>query len=54
LQRIGSDEDDPYEEGLFRNFWDEETQREVVIDSLRADCEVSRGDLRVFEEVSRR
>jgi hypothetical protein len=38
LQRIGSDEDDPDEEPLFQNPWDEETQREAVIESLRADC----------------
>ena len=38
LERIG--EDDPEEELLFRELWDEETQREVVIESLQADCEV--------------
>jgi hypothetical protein len=43
LQRKGSDEDDPDEERLFRNLWDEETQREVVIESLKADCEVRTG-----------
>ena len=43
LQRIGSDEDDPDEERLFRNLWDEETQREVVIESLKAACEVRTG-----------
>ena len=43
LQRIGSDEDDPDEELLFRDLWDEETQRDVVIDSLKADCEVRTG-----------
>jgi len=37
LQRIGSDEDDPDEERLFRDIWDEETQRDVVIGCLRAD-----------------
>jgi hypothetical protein len=41
LERIG--EDDPDEERLFRNLWDEENQREVVIESLRADCEVRTG-----------
>jgi len=27
----------------FRDLWDEETQREVVIESLQADCEVRTG-----------
>jgi hypothetical protein len=43
LQRIASDEDDPDEERLFRDLWDDETQREVVIDCLKADCEVRTG-----------
>ena len=41
LERIG--EDDPEEELLFRDLWDEETQREVVIDCLQADGEVRTG-----------
>ena len=41
LQRIG--EDNPEEERLFRDLWDDETQREVVIESLKADCEVRAG-----------
>jgi hypothetical protein len=41
LQRIG--EDDPDEELLFRELWEDETQREVVIESLQADCEVRSG-----------
>ena|SRR5215216_340038 len=41
LERIG--EDDPDEELLFRDLWDEETQREVVIESLKADCEIRAG-----------
>jgi hypothetical protein len=41
LERIG--EDYPEEELLFRDLWDEETQREVVIESLKADCEVRSG-----------
>jgi hypothetical protein len=42
LQRIG--EDDPDEELLFRDLlWEDETQREVVIDCLKADCEVRTG-----------
>jgi hypothetical protein len=36
-------EDYPEEELLFRDLWDEETQREVVIESLKADCEVRTG-----------
>jgi hypothetical protein len=31
------------EELLFRDRWEEETQREVVIESLKADCEVRTG-----------
>jgi hypothetical protein len=34
---------DPDEEQIFRDLWEEETQREVVIESLKADCEVRRG-----------
>jgi len=30
-------------EDLFRDLWDDETQREVVIESLKADCEVRVG-----------
>jgi hypothetical protein len=41
LERIG--EEDPEEEGLFRDLWEDETQREVVIESLTADCEVRKG-----------
>jgi hypothetical protein len=41
LERIG--EDYPDEEQLFRDLWDEETQREVVLESLQADCQVRRG-----------
>jgi hypothetical protein len=41
LERIG--EDDPEEERLFRDLWEDETQREVVIESLKADCEVRTG-----------
>ena len=36
-------EDDPDEEELFRDLWEDETQREVVIESLQADCEVRTG-----------
>jgi hypothetical protein len=41
LERIG--EDDPDEEQIFRDLWEDETQRDVVIESLRADCEVRTG-----------
>jgi hypothetical protein len=35
--------DDPEEEQLFRDLWDDETQREVVMESLKADCRVRTG-----------
>jgi hypothetical protein len=38
LERIG--EDDPEEEQIFRDLWEDETQREVVIESLKADCKI--------------
>ena len=41
LERIG--QDDPNEEQLFRDLFEDETQREVVIESLQADCEVRTG-----------
>jgi hypothetical protein len=41
LERIG--EDHPEEELLFRDLWEDETQREVVIESLKADGEVRVG-----------
>jgi hypothetical protein len=41
LERIG--EDYPDEEQLFRDLWEDETQREVMIESLQADCEVRTG-----------
>jgi hypothetical protein len=41
LKRIG--QDDPDEEQLFRDLFEDETQREVVIESLQADCEVRTG-----------
>jgi hypothetical protein len=40
---MGIGEDDPDMEGLFRNLWENETQREVVIESLKADCEIRKG-----------
>jgi hypothetical protein len=33
----------PDEEQLFRDLFEDETQREVVIESLKADCEVRMG-----------
>ena len=41
LERIG--EDDPEEERLFRDLWEDDTQREIVVESLKADCEVRPG-----------
>jgi hypothetical protein len=41
LERIG--EDHPEEELLFRDLWEDETQRDVVLESLKADCEVRTG-----------
>jgi hypothetical protein len=41
LERMG--EDDPEEERIFRDLWEDETQREVVVESLKADCEVRAG-----------
>jgi hypothetical protein len=31
------------EEDIFRDLWEDETQRDVVIESLKADCEVRTG-----------
>jgi hypothetical protein len=36
-------EDDPEEEQILRDLWDDETQRDVVIESLKANCEVRTG-----------
>jgi hypothetical protein len=41
LERIG--EDNPEEEQLFRDLWEDETQRGTVLESLQADCEVRAG-----------
>jgi hypothetical protein len=41
LERIG--EDDPEEEQILRDLWEDETQREVVIESIKADWEVRVG-----------
>jgi hypothetical protein len=43
LERIG--EDNPEEEQIFRDLWEDETLREVVIESLKADCEIMMGRL---------
>jgi hypothetical protein len=40
-ERIG--EDNPEEEQIFRDLRENETQREVVIESLKADCEERTG-----------
>jgi hypothetical protein len=41
LDRIG--EDYPDEEQLFRDLWEDETQRDLVVESLKADCGVRTG-----------
>jgi len=41
LERLG--EDEPEEERLFRNLWEDETQRDVVLEILKAECEVRTG-----------
>ena len=38
-----SGEDNPEEELLLRDLWEDETQREVVIESFKADCEIRTG-----------
>jgi hypothetical protein len=43
LEGIG--EDNPNEERLFRDLWEDETQRDAVLDCLEADSEVSKGRL---------
>jgi hypothetical protein len=40
---MGSGEDNSEKELLFRDLFEDETQREVVIGSLKADCEVRTG-----------
>ena len=41
LERIG--EDYPEDETMLRDLWEDETHRDVVIDCLKADCEVRTG-----------
>jgi hypothetical protein len=41
LERIG--EEDPDEEQLFRDLWEDEGERETVLEALKADCEVRPG-----------
>ena len=41
LERIG--EENPEKEQVFRDLWEDETQRDVVLEALQADCEVRRG-----------
>ena len=52
LERIG--EDYPEEELLFRDLFEDETQREVVVESLQADCEVRVGEASESLTISRR
>jgi hypothetical protein len=39
----GNGVDDPEEEQIFRDLWEDETQREVVMESLKPDCDVRVG-----------
>ena len=41
LERIG--EDYTEDEAMFRDLWEDETQRDVVIESLKANCQVRTG-----------
>jgi hypothetical protein len=41
LERIGEDDSD--EEQLFRDLWEDEGEREMVLEALKADCEVRSG-----------
>lgn len=41
LERIG--EDNPDEEQLFRELWEDEGERETVLEVLKADCEILPG-----------
>jgi hypothetical protein len=38
LERIG--EDEPEDEDLFRNLWEDEAERETVLVVLQAECEI--------------
>ncbi len=41
MERIG--EDDPDDEDLFRDLWEDEGERETVLQVLQADCKVLPG-----------
>ncbi len=41
LERIG--EDDPEDEALFRDLWEDEGERETVLAVLQAECDVLPG-----------
>ena len=41
LERIG--EDEPEDEALFRDLWEDEGERETVLQILKAECEVLPG-----------
>ena len=41
LERVG--EEDPDEEQLFRDLWEDEGERETVLKALKGDCEVCPG-----------
>jgi len=40
---IGDGVDSPDEQQIFHDLWEDETQREMVIESLKADSEVRTG-----------
>jgi hypothetical protein len=40
-EKVGEDNSD--EEQIIQDLWEDETQRETVPESLKADCEVRRG-----------
>ena len=46
LERIR--EGDPEEERLFRDLWEDPTQREVVVESLKANCKIRTGRPREY------
>lgn len=41
LERIG--EDNPEEELLFRELWDDPAEKDTVLDILKSDCEIMAG-----------
>ena len=41
LERIG--EDDPEEEMLFRDLWDDPAEKETILEILQAECQILPG-----------